>query len=140
MHHTTSYPISNYVSANQQSTFYTMQAGQPYFPPPIAETNHGGPNGKGFDIIGPKGDDRHVSEADCKTLGIPVGSLFGDAPVEDYYPYGDPGAYGTPVQPATIEFMNSEAYTGQVKLPLHVLKGLMWGEGAVPVPWGQAPK
>ena len=136
---TASYPMPGFVS-NQVPVYLpapTIQQSQ--YVPTMAETNLGGPNGKGFEIIGPKGDDRLICDEDCKTLGIPVGSLFGDAPVEDYYPYGAPGKYGTPVPAETIKFMNSEAYTGEVRLPLHVLKGLMWGTGAVPIPWGQQP-
>lgn len=133
-----SYPIPNFI-VNQTPVHYpsTIQHSQSI--PLATATDLGGPNGKGFEIKGPKEGDRRVSEEDCKTLGIPVGSLFGAEPVEDYYPYGEPGAYGTPVQPDTIQFMNSEAYTGEVRLPLHVLKGMMWGTGAVPIPWGQKP-
>jgi hypothetical protein len=138
-----SYPILNFstgIYPNQMSAMYpqVVHMNDAAFFSVATETNHGGPNGKGFDITGQVGTDRTVSEADCKTLGIPFGSLYGDAPVEDYYPYGDPGAFGTPVPQQTIDFMNSDAYHGEVRLPLNVLNGLLWGTGAVPVPWGQS--
>jgi hypothetical protein len=136
-----SYQIPNYTTGihpNQISAIHPIQMNDAMFLPVAAETNHGGPNGKGFDITGQVGDDRTVSEADCKTLGIPFGSLYGDAQVENYYPYGDPGPFGTPVPQETIDFMNSDAYRGEVRLPLNVLNGLLWGTGAAPVPWGQS--
>ena len=136
-----SYPISNFtvgIHPNQMSAMHHIQMNDAMLIPVAAETNHGGPNGKGFDITGNVGNDRTLSEADCKILGIPFGSLYGSDPVEDYYPYGDPGPYGTPVPQQTIDFMNSDAYHGEVRLPLNVLNGLLWGTGAVPVPWGQS--
>jgi hypothetical protein len=135
-----SYPVSNFntgIHSHQLTGMYPVQVSDAVYLPVAVETNHGGPNGKGFQITGQIGEDRTVSEADCKILGIPFGSMYGDAPVEDYYPYGDPGAYGTPVPQQTIDFMDSDAYNGEVKLPLNVLQGLLWGTGAVPVPWGQ---